>query len=289
MVRTRLKEAKAVGQEPVNDHGLFGPPKGFPMKRYALPLLTLAIIGCGSEESSGSSTSSVEGSLALSTFPAVPTAVEAKDERGSTLRANPGTDGAFRLALPKAHTYALAIVLPSGEVPLVFPRSTGKLDNTFRVNGGAGTVLLGTIRHLASAPAGGFVMTSSAGDAGDGDGECETGVDQETGAPCVDDGAQAYCKGDDKQDDGGADGECENGKDATTGAPCQDENDEQDDDGADGECENGKDATTGAPCQDEEGAFGAPDPSGPMAVPEHNMPDQIDGCDGGEDGEDPND
>lgn len=54
------------------------------------------------------------------------------------------------------------------------------------------------------------------------------------------------------------------------------------DDHADGECENGKDAVTGAPCVDEqddgETNDDQADPAKPMAVPEHNAPDDIAGC-----------
>jgi hypothetical protein len=56
----------------------------------------------------------------------------------------------------------------------------------------------------------------------------------------------------------------------------------------DGECENGVDSTTGAPCTDppeptggsSDGTAAPVDPSAPMAVPDHNAPADVGGCDG---------
>ena len=65
------------------------------------------------------------------------------------------------------------------------------------------------------------------------------------------------------------------------------------DDGADsesdGECENGVDQTTGAACTDPEEGDDDADPAGPMAIPEHNAPDDVAGCQGDGDGEEEDD
>ena len=134
------------------------------------------------------------------------------------------------------------------------------------------------------------------GDGSDGDGECKNGVDTATGLACTDpvessDG-DGECKNGvdsttglactDPPDASDGDGECQDGVDATTGLACTDPSESSD---GDGECENGVDATTGLPCTDAEGSV---DPHQPMAVAEHNVPDQVGGCDEGG-GEEQND
>jgi hypothetical protein len=66
---------------------------------------------------------------------------------------------------------------------------------------------------------------------------------------------------------------------------CGGANDQTDDHGADGECENGVDKTTGAACTDPPDTSDTSDretadPAEPMAVADHNVPDDLEGCDG---------
>jgi hypothetical protein len=228
-------------------------------------------VGCGTSTQTPVTTSKVTGSLTAASFPAAPTAVEAIDETGAKLQAPTDAQGNFQLVLAKGHTYRFAVVLGSGSEPVVFPRASKRLDTTVRISSGAATIALGAIRHLNAAPVSGFtVKTASTGtkpqteNAGEGnDGECVNGVIEGTGAACVDDDGKASC---DSGNDNGADGECENGKDAKTGAPCTDA--EQ---GA-GDGETDDDAT-------------AADPTKPMAVPDHNAPDNVAGCNEGGDGD----
>jgi hypothetical protein len=162
----------------------------------------------------------------------------------------------------------------------VFPRTTGKLDTTFRMSGGGAAVALGSVRHYDSAPAGGFMSVGTskqllssepAPAEGDGDGECEDGVDAATGAVCVDDDAEAVCEAGDG--DGEVDDDAEGAESEASDAAETEE---------DGECEDGIDAATGAACVDDDA-----DPTGAMAVPEHNAPDDVAGCD--EEGEEEDD
>ena len=215
-------------------------------------------------------TSTVQGQISTSSFAAAPTRVDAIDETGARTHANLAADGAFRLDLMKGHLYTLVVGGPKGDEPMVFPRTGGRLDRTFRVSSGAGVVTLGHVRHLDRAPASGFVVQSPSSPQGGGVkpatsggngeiGECVDGQIKGTGAPCVDDDEKATCEEGPEASDG--DGECENGKDAKTGQPCSDN---------DKVGENEQDA----------------DANQPMAVPENNPPDTVGGCkDEGDDGE----
>ncbi len=134
------------------------------------------------------------------------------------------------------------------------------------------------------------------GDRSDGDGECENGKDTSTGLACVDSPEASDGDGEcengkdtstglactDPADGSDGDGECEDGKDSTTGLACVDPADASD---GDGECEDGVDSATGLPCTDPEDVV---DPNRPMAVAEHNVPNQVGGCDEGgeEEGDD---
>jgi hypothetical protein len=229
-------------------------------------------IGCGTSSQAPSSSSKVTGSLTMASFPTAPSAVEANDETGAKVHAAIDPQGRFQLTLAKGHTYRFTVVLPAGSEPIVFPRASKRLDTTIRVTSGAATIELGAIRHFDAAPADGFaVKTASTGtkpqtenvSEGD-DGECVDGFVKGTGVACVDDDAKASCDNGENHDDGN-DGECEDGKDKKTGAACTDEQD-------DGETDD--DSSTAA------------DPAKPMAVPEHNAPDDVAGCnEGGDDGD----
>ncbi|MDB4994754.1 MAG: hypothetical protein JWM74_2186 [Myxococcaceae bacterium] len=166
-------------------------------------------------------TSSVTGALDVGSFSSKPTFVEAIDEKGVKTQASVDASGKFTLSLPKGHTYHLAVALAAGSEPVVFPRASKRLDTTMHVSTGAATVALGSIRHLASAPA-----------------EIEGNDDAQT---------------------------CENGND-------QQGDNQTEDNGADGET-------------NDDGPETDADPSQPMAVPEHNAPDDVGGCNEENDGE----
>ena len=126
---------------------------------------------------------------------------------------------------------------------------------------GAANFDMGAVHYVTNASTAGFRMTNSTVPAPDG--ECENGVDSVTGAACVDGDENATCEYGEEADD--------------------------EDDGNDGECENGVDANTGAVCVDDdavEAADGTVDAASPMAVPERSIPNEIGGCNDGEDGDD---
>ena len=198
-----------------------------------IALVVVATIACSSTKSKPSST--VEGRLDAATFAlGAPTAVDAVDETGARTHVVVAPDGAFKLVIAKGHVYRLAALTPAGEVSLVFPRTDGRLDRTFRVSSGAALVGLGTVRHFDHA--------------------------QQSFA-VVDDGKTS----------------CEDGEQGA------------DDHGGDGECENGKDAKTGQPCADGDQVGEVADPAQPMAVPDKNPPNDVSGCQDGEDDGESND
>jgi hypothetical protein len=198
--------------------------------------------------------------LTVSTFPARPTALDAVDERGVHVRSMLDTNAGFSLVLTKGHTYRLSVVGGSSSLPVVFPRTAGTLDSTFRISGGGAVVDLGKVRYLASVPAGGItaVGTASAAlvsaDAGGQSGEvgeCVDGTLLGTSTPCVDDDAKMTCD----------DGEGEE----TSGTEKADLGEKA------GVIEDGK--------PDGEEADDVVDPNAPLAVPEHNAPADVAGCD----------
>lgn len=242
------------------------------MRNFLLVAACFTAAGCGGK-ATGTPTSTLTGTLARETFPDEPRSITATNERGASIVTSVNGSGPFKLVLRKGHTYRLAVTLADGSVPVVFPRASGKLDPSFRVSGGAALVNLGTVRHLAAAPAVGFHMQAlsqsapAEGAGPQGGGECEDGVDIATGAACIDDEGQLSCEEHDDDDD--VDGNYE----------------------GDGECENGVDATTGGACtvlpEGDEAADDADEvsPDGPMAVAEHNVPDDVGGCDDDDDDE----
>ena len=246
-------------------------------KSMLLFAAALAILGGCKKKTAAApdTTSSVTGALTVASFPSTPSAIEAVDEKGTTVQAAVDEQGRFQLSLPAGHTYRFAVALAAGSEPLVFPRASKRLDTTVHIATGAATVALGAVRHFNAAPADGFTVKSSSGSSptkpqtetsGDGNvGECVDGFVKGTGSPCADDDAKASCDNGEGQNDNGADGECENGKDKKTGAACTDEQG--------GDTETNDDAASDA------------DPTKPMAVPDHNAPDDVSGCNEGGDGE----
>lgn len=238
------------------------------MNRLGYLLWGVVALGCGGATAKTASTqgetSTVSGALSVASFPAAPTAIHAVDETGASAEARVDSAGRFQLALAKGHTYRFTVALASSSEPIVFPRASNRLDMTVRISAGSATIDLGSIRHFDAAPASGFKVKSSSATTSsneneddEADGECVDGKDAKSGAVCVDDDDKHGC-GENGHDDHGGDGECENGKDAKTGAACTDEDDADDD---------------------------AADPTKPMAVPEHNAPDEVASCTGDGDGE----
>ena len=222
-------------------------------------LAATALFSCGGKTIRTDST--IQGNLDLASFPTAPAGVDAIDENGVVVSSKVGPAGAFKLSVDSGHSYQIRVTFASGSEPLVFPRSAQLLDLDFHVSSGRAIVALGAVRHFGSAPANGFYMQPAAGSAGGGDGECVDGVEQGTGKACVDDDAEVSCEiGDDDEQEG--------------------EHEDNASDG-DGECENGVALTTGAACTDDALA----DPSQPMAVAEHNVPDEVGGCAEGEEGD----
>lgn len=227
-------------------------------------LAGFALTHCGGKTVRTDST--VQGHFDLASFPSAPVRVEATSEAGKPTSAAV-EDGKFELMLERGHRYQLTIVLATGAEPLVFPRSGGSLDLDFDVTSGGAIVSLGAVRHYDSAPATGFYIQKGSATADGGPGECVDGHVLGSGEACVDDDAEVSCEADDENEQ---EGEHEDG-------------DQQGSDG-DAECENGVDLATGAACVDDAEA----DPSKPMAVAEHNIPDEVGGCsdEGEEDEED---
>ncbi len=252
--------------------------------------------GCGKDVSGGTD-STVAGTLVLDSFPTAPSAVEGLSDAGSVTTSEVTPDGGFRLPLASGHAYRLQVVLDGASEPIVFPRTSGTLDTTFAVTSRNVRVSLGHVRHFPSAPVSMLLISSTngvgaGGAGGEGEvGECVNGVVQGSGEPCIDDDGDMHCEAGDW---GGADGEhadgnpgeCVNGTIMGSGAPCTNEPDVA---SGDGECDNGVDSVTGVACVDQ-GPENTVDAESPMAIAEHNAPEEVGGCgDGDGDGHDEND
>lgn len=214
-----------------------------------LPLAVLAA-ACGSAPKAPPDPSTVSGSAAASTFPSAPSAVTATDEGGRAVRGPVAADGSFSLALAKSHTYTLAFATPTGDVSIVFPRATGKLDKSFTVKSDGALVRLGRVHYLAKAPVGGFHVVSAAGGTNPQSGPADqSGGDQGNCVDCVNDDGKTACEA--------------GGEGAST-------------------AENSSPEATSSETSTEAEA----DPNQEMAVGDQNAPDQVDGCGGdGADGD----
>ncbi len=164
-------------------------------------LAALCVTACSTSRPS-KPTSAVEGRVTTSTFAlGAPTGVDAIDERGTRTHVQLGADGAFRFDIAKGHMYRLVTLTPKGEEPIVFPRTGGRLDRSFRLSSGGALVSLGAVHHFDRAPAT-FTTTNA---------------------------AKTSCENGSQGADDNNDGECENGKDAKTGAACNDGDNASDD------------------------------------------------------------
>lgn len=224
--------------------------------------LGIALVAC-STASGGSNTSTLEGSIAAG-FPGHPTAIRATSDTGALVSSPLAKDGSFKIALDKGHSYRLDVI-GSGAEPVVFPRTSGRLDTTFRVSGGSAHVALGQLRHFDAEPAAGVTMigkvTTALSSGAVASSDCVGGTIPSTGAACADDdtsGMTCEAGGTEAEDDTSSSAEVE-----------------------DGECVNGKDSVTGLACTDppEASDAAAADPASAMAIPDHNVPDDVGGCD----------
>jgi hypothetical protein len=222
-------------------------------------VFVLAVVGSGCGQSPSKTTSTISGTAALGTFPSAPLSALATDEGGRAVSAPIASDGRFSLTLAKGHTYRMSFAA-ANDVPIVLPRSTGKLKIAFHLSTGGAHADLGSVRYFANAPAGGFHISTTpatppSSSAPGSDTECVDGVVAGTALPCVDDDGKVECDDGSEVDDG------------------------------DGECIDGKDAKTGVACTDPPESGDELDPTSAMAIPEKNVPEDVGGCAEGEDGE----
>lgn len=174
---------------------------------------------------------------------------------GAVVEAPVASDGSFSIVLPAGNGYRIELVAAAGLPGLVFPRSAGNIEVGIDIRGGTQPFDLGMVRYIGDAASQPFVFKTSTG--GDGDGECEDGMDA-TGSVCVDDNDEegAACENH----------ECVDGIDPSNGQEC---------DGGPGANQDGADEGDG----DGETNDDALPPE--AAVADHNLPSAV-GCDDGE-------
>jgi hypothetical protein len=124
----------------------------------------------------------VRGTVSALSYPSAPTSVVARDETGRALATTLGASGAFSLTLPHGHHYALAVVTSAGEVPMAFPRKTGRLDLSFAVRSRGGSVDVGAVHYFAQAPATSSSTDDQNVECGDGSNGSENADDLGTSA-----------------------------------------------------------------------------------------------------------
>lgn len=236
-----------------------------------LPLLGLALAAC---TTAPLPPSSVSGSLVAASFLTPPTSVRATDETGRILETALDATAAFRISLAAGHSYRLDVLSGADATPVVFPRSLGRLDTTFRVSGLGAVIALGAVRRMEMPPATTFALLSltNRADGVDGaDGECVDGYLAGSTTPCVDDDGDVTCaESEDDGEEGGDEADAEE-----SGA---------EESGAEADCVDGVDAATGGICIDGADEVDIIDdaPAGPVAVPEHNVSDDVAGCEDNE-------
>lgn len=213
------------------------------MRILAATSLTIALAACST---SGSDPQIITGRVDRASFPAPVDQVIAVANGKTVATAALGDQGDFTLALPANASYRIELTSASQRTGLVAPRATGAIDTTFTVTGSAAPFDLGTVRWIGAATSVTYHYES-----GDGDGECEDGMDTQTGQPCVDDNSMS-CGDDDGEssDDGEAedgDGDGETNDDGPTDSAIADHNlpssigCEGEDGGDDGDGESGDD------------------------------------------------
>jgi hypothetical protein len=145
---------------------------------HVIVFLALAASACAAKQSTSPSPSVVTGKAVVSSFPSTVSSVTATDELGHTTKAITGADGTFALPLSKGHTYHLAVATAGGSVPLVFPRTAGRIDATFSLQTDGAMIPLGNVRHLFTAPSSGFQVQSAT------TGSCTDCVNDDPGTTC---------------------------------------------------------------------------------------------------------
>jgi hypothetical protein len=171
----------------------------------------------------------VRGTLTATSYPTSPITVVARDESGHSSTAAL-TEGAFSVALPSGHTYRLAVVTATGEVPMVFPRRSGTIDASFAVRSRGALSNLGAVRYLPHAPESGFQFATASSQ----EGECVDCADDDNDVIC-EDGAPDNDTGDDSATSDQADGTREMAvgehNPPANIAGCENESDGESDDG----------------------------------------------------------
>jgi hypothetical protein len=194
IIADRMKLFERTPEDPKTRHTSEVPMSSFStarsLIRCTIASLDFALafaLGCAAETAPETT---VHGAALTASYPTAPSGILARNEAGRT--ASAGLEGdAFSLRLQSGHIYSLFVVTQSGEVPVVFPRLSGKLDTSFAVRSRGGVIRLGNVRHMAQAPAGGFLFAPGAGTDidFDFDFDCQNCADDNHDVEC-DDGSQ---------------------------------------------------------------------------------------------------
>lgn len=171
------------------------------MQSTLLAICTLGLVAvtstaCTSRSPSSPSVgiSTLQGTAALSSYPAMPRSIQATDETGRITRADIAADGSFTVELRRAHTYRVDVVTDRGAVPLVFPRTSGKVTTTFALKSDGARLTLGQVRYTLRTTAvpvearitkAFTIRTASLGGAGE-EGNCENCGDDNQEVACED-------------------------------------------------------------------------------------------------------
>lgn len=166
---------------------------------FAIPAIVVAVGACASKPApTPAPATTIAGTVGADGYTAPPKAVVIADEAGQSRSVALGPDGAFGADLPKGHSYRLWVATERGNVPLVFPRRSGRLDVRFAVASNGARISLGRVRYLAGAPQTGFTFAAPSSSAirpktveqGD-QGNCVDCVDDNDEVECHD-GSQGH-------------------------------------------------------------------------------------------------
>jgi hypothetical protein len=175
-----------------------------------LPVIALLAGACASSDPPQVMT----GKVALSTFPATPTAIRAIRGGETVTEAPLAADGRFRISLPAHARYHLEVVTPGAHPIVAFPRQAGGLETGFRVARGGRPFGLGTVRYVGDPARQTYIFqaaaTTTAAE------NCEDGRDASTQAVCVNDEGEGEQNQEGVDEAEGADNQC--GLDEAEGA-----------------------------------------------------------------------
>lgn len=212
-------------------------------RSFVIPGIVVAVGACASKPApTPAPVTTVTGTVGADGYPTPPKAVVIADEAGQSRSVALGSNGAFAADLPKGHSYRLWVATERGNVPLVFPRRSGRLDVRFAVASNGARISLGRVRYLAGAPQTGFTFGAPS----------STAILPKT----IEQGDQGNC------------------------VDCADDNDEV-------ECHDGSQGHDNDDNHEQQ-AGDHVDPKSEIAVPEHDPPEEADGCEA-EDGNNDND